>query len=357
MADKSEKATPKKLKDSRKKGQVAKSQDFPAAFTFIVAIMGTLMSSSFIYKNLAGFLIQMLTSIRPNVDLSNRLGGFLYHSLEVILITSLPIMAGVSIIGVLINFLIIGPVFSFEAMKFDLKKLNPIDGIKQKFKVKTLVELIKSVLKIVVAAFIIFLVIWNSIPQVMATAGLSPIASSVILDEFLRTITIRVGIFFLIVAVFDLAFQKKIFAKEMKMEKFEVKQEFKDTEGDPQIKGRRRQIAQEMAYQEGPSAAKMARAIITNPVHIAVALAYKEETDPAPYILTMGQGVIAEKIIRIATEEKIPIMRNIQLAQDLFNRGRIKDYIPEDTYKAVAEILKWIAALEENPDFNVELFK
>jgi len=357
MAEKTEKATPKKLRDARKKGQVAKSQDFPSAFTFVTSIMTMLFAAHYIYENVAVFILECFKAVQNDTAIARRAPAFLYHAMEVIFNASLPIVILVSLVGVLVNFIVIGPVFSFEAMKFQFKKLNPIEGIKQKFKLKVLVELIKSILKILGAALIIYLVMMSMLGQAMASAAIPVVASATILEDFLRTITIRVGIFFLLVAIFDLAFQKKNFAKEMKMEKFEVKQEYKDTEGDPLIKGKRRELSREIAYQEGPSAARRAKAIITNPIHIAVAVGYEEEDEPAPTILTMGQGPIAEQIIKIAMDAKIPVMRNPELARELFQKGRISDYIPEDTYKAVAEILKWIAALEENPDVNVELFK
>jgi type III secretion protein U len=266
-------------------------------------------------------------------------------------------MVVVCVVGVLISFLTVGPVFSFEAMKFNFKKLNPIEGIKQKFKLKTLIELLKSMAKITGAAIIIGMAIWQSLPQIITTVVLPVIGSASIVNDFLVTVAIRVGIFFLLIALFDLAFQKKNFAKEMKMEKFEIKQEYKDTEGDPLIKGKRREQFREIAYQEGPRAAKKARAIITNPTHIAVALKYNPEEEPAPIILTMGVGVIADQIIKIGIENKIPIMRNVDLARQLYTKGRISDYIPEETYDAMAEILKWIKSLEENPDINEELLR
>jgi len=358
MANKSEKATPKKLKDARKKGQVAKSQDVPAAFTFAVSILGTLALGSYLFSWLASFIVQMFGMIgTPDTNLEDRIGGIVYSAIETIAMASFPIVLTVAFVGVLVNFLVIGPVFSMEAMKFDLKKLNPVEGIKNKFKMKTLFELAKSLFKISGAAVIIFLVIWSRIPQVVQTAGIPILSSAALLEDFLSTIAIRVAIFFFAVAVIDLAFQKKTFASEMKMEKFEVRQEFKDTEGDPLIKGKRKQIAQEMAYQEGPQAAMRAKAIITNPIHIAVAIKYNEEADPAPLILAMGIGPMADKIIKIGQENHIPIMRNVDLAQNLHNNGRVNGYVPEDTYKAIAEILKWIDALEENPEYNVELFK
>ena len=185
------------------------------------------------------------------------------------------------------------------------------------------------------------------------------LGATIVFSNFLIKVAIRVGIFFLAVAIFDLVFQKKNFAKEMKMEKFEVKQEMKDTEGNPEIKGKRRQVQQEIAYQDGPSATKRARAVITNPIHIAVAISYDAETDPAPKIVIMGKGITAESITKIAQEEHIPIMRNVPLAQELYNKGDIGQYVPEETYEAIAEVLKWLDQLEAEakPEYNVEIFK
>ena len=358
MAEKTEKATPKKLKDARKKGQVAKIQDLPSAITFIVSMGGTLSMVAFFFQQIGNFMLSILRAV-PQVgsDFSNQAAGYFINSLHLILNTSFPIMLVVSCVGVLVSFLIIGPVFSFEAMKFDLKKLNPIEGIKQKFKLKTLVELLKSMAKITGAAIIIYWIIWKSIPEIIATVMMPVAASASIVNDFLVTTTIQVGLFFLFIALFDLAFQKKNFAKEMMMEKFEVKQEYKDTEGDPMIKGKRRELFREIAYQEGPSAARRARAIVTNPTHIAVALQYDPKIEPAPRILTMGVDRIANQIIKIGVDNKVPIMRNVDLARSLYAKGQIGDYIPEEFYPAVAEIMKWIESLENNPDINEELFR
>jgi len=358
MAEKTEKATPKKLKDARKKGQVAKAQDLPAAMTFMVSIMGTLASMEYIFENFAGFLLQMFQAASGNsADFENKVPGYFALAIQIILSTSLPIMVIVCFVGVLVSFLVTGPVFSMEAMKFDLKKLNPVEGIKNKFKLKVLVELLKSIAKITGAAIIIYIVLWNALPQIISTVLMPVIGSATVVNDFLFTSALRVGIFFLLVGLFDLAFQKRNFATEMKMEKFEVKQEYKDTEGDPMIKGKRREMFREIAYQEGPRSARRAKAIITNPTHIAVALKYNPPEEPAPMIVTMGSGYIADQIIKIGVENNIPIMRNIDLARELYARGKISGYIPEDTYEAVAEILKWIESLEGNPDVNVELFK
>lgn len=358
MAEKTEKATPKKLKDARKKGQVAKIQDLPSAFTFVVSISATLIAMSYLFEQIGSFTLMVLRDVPTAQNgFESKAISYVYSALQVIARCSFPIMILVCLVGVIVSFLVVGPVFSMEAMKFDLKKLNPIEGIKQKFKVKVLVDLLKSIAKITGAAVIIFILVWSMLPQIISTVMMPIIGSAMVAHDFLMSAAIRVGIFFLLVALFDLAFQKKNFAKEMMMEKFEVKQEMKDTEGDPMIKGRRREIFREIAYQEGPSAARRARAIITNPIHIAVAVKYDPIEEPAPVILTMGTGAMADQIIKIGIENKIPIMRNVELARELYTKGKISDYIPEDTYQAVAEILKWIESLEENPDMNTELFR
>ena len=169
---------------------------------------------------------------------------------------------------------------------------------------------------------------------------------------FLMEVLIKVGLFFIVVAVADFAYQKKNFANEMKMEKFEVKQEYKNSEGDPQIKGKRRQIAQEIAYQEGPTGGvRRAAAVVTNPTHLAIAIGYNREVDAAPYVLAMGQDILAERIVSIAEKHKIPVVRNIKLAHRLWEDGGVYEYVPEDTYEALAEIIRWIQSLNTETEY------
>lgn len=357
MGEKTEQATPKKLRDARKKGQVAKSQDFSSAFTFIVSIAVTLGLSGYLFEQLASYIVATFKVVGETHNVQDRIPGALIQSLVVICNTSIPIALLTTIVGVFISFLIVGPLFSFESMKPDLKKLDPISNLKNLFKMKTLFELLKSILKITGALLLIYSVMWTSIPEIIATAALSVYGIAQVFNDFLVQVIIRVGIFFFMIAVADLIYQKKNFAKEMKMEKFEIKQEYKDTEGDPHIKGKRKQIAQEIAYQEGPSSVKRAKAVITNPVHLAIALSYQGETERAPKILTMGKGPVAEQIIKLAVDYNVPIMRNVALAQTLFEKGELYHYIPEETYEAVAEILRWLEGLENNEIIGSDIFK
>ncbi|MGK5595543.1 MAG: type III secretion system export apparatus subunit SctU [Parachlamydiaceae bacterium] len=352
MGEKTEKATPKKLRDARKKGQVAKSQDLPAAFTFIVSIWVILGLSVTLYHYLGDFLVTVFKKI-PEGNLDIAITTLFYEAFRVIFMASIPALLIVASIGVLITFLTIGPVFTTEVFKFDIKKFNPVENLKAKFKLKTLVELLKSLLKVFVAAYLIYGVMYSSLP-VLITAVSMPISSALLIFyKFLMEVVIKVGLFFLVVAVFDFAYQKMTFAKEMKMEKFEVKQEYKNTEGDPQIKGKRRQIAQEIAYDQGPAGGmKKASAVVTNPTHLAIAIGYSTGVDAAPYILAMGKDILAERMIKLAEELGIPVVRNIKLAHKLWDEGELYEFIPEDSYEAVAEILRWIASLQTDSPYE-----
>ncbi len=355
MGEKTEKATPKKLRDARKKGQVAKSQDLPSAFTFIASIMIVLWLSGWMFEKIGGFITATFQLI-PTANLENLLGSLYMQGATLIFEMAFPILLAVSSLGVLINFLSVGPVFSTEVFKPDMKKFNPVDNLKAKFKIKTLVELLKSLFKITVAAYLIYTVMYKSLP-VLSQAVKLPMESSLLLfATFLKEVVIKVGLFFIVVAVADFAYQKHNFAKEMKMEKFEVKQEYKNTEGDPQIKGKRKQIAQEIAYSDGPAGgAAKAKAVVTNPTHLAIAIGYEQGVDPAPYVLAMGNELLAERIIKIAKDNDIPIVRNIKLAHRLWDDGEVDDFVPEDTYGPLSEILRWIASLNTDEEYELEI--
>ena len=351
MGEKTEKATPKKLRDAKKKGQIAKSQDFPAAFTFVVSMLVTIGMIDFLYKNLGEILLATFKAATLP-DLEQTITSMFMQSFYVIFLCSMPIMLIVAFAGVLVTFLTTGPVWAPEVFKFDIKKFNPIDNLKGKFKMKTIIELIKSLLKIFIASYLVYDVMISSFPVLIKTASIPFSAAMTIYVHFIQEVIIRVGVFFVIVAVFDLAYQKHNFGKEMMMEKFEVKQEYKDTEGDPLIKSKRRQTAHEIAYSEGPAAgAARAKAVVTNPTHLAIALGFDKEVDAAPYIIAMGKDYLAERIIKIAEDNKVPIVRNIPLAHKLWEETKLYEYVPEDSYEVVAEILRWIASLQDDATY------
>lgn len=357
MGEKTEKATPKKLKDAKKKGQVAKSQDLPAAFTFMASVAIVLALSGSLYRQLADFMLIAFGSVN-SANLDEAILTLFYKTIEIIFMASIPTLGLVAMVGVTVTFLSVGPVFAPEVFKFDIKKFNPIDNLKAKFKMKTLVELLKSVIKIGIATYLIYLVMAKSIPVLIQTVSMPITGALLIFHAFLMEVLIKVGLFFLIVAIADFMYQKHTFAKEMMMEKFEIKQEYKNTEGDPHIKGKRKQIAQEIAYSEGPAAGvKKSQALVTNPIHLAVAIGYEKEVDAAPYILAMGKDNLADLMIKVAEDNDIPILRNIPLAHKLWDEGEVFEYVPEETYEALAEILRWVASLKEGGTENEEILQ
>lgn len=345
MAEKTEKATPKKLRDARKKGQVAQAQDFPAAVTYIVAIALTLFFADFLYTHLGAFMYSML-KVAPTTDVVTTAPYFLKQMIYIILICSMPIAGIVALVGTLVGFLIVGPTFAVEVFKPNFKKFNPIENVKQKFKMKTVVELLKSIFKIFGAAYLIYLAIKGEIGDLVATAGMPPAGGAIIFKKILVKVIIWTGIYFILIAVIDLFYQRKNFAKEMKMEKFEVKQEYKDLEGHPEVKSKRRQLAQEIAYEEGSSAIRKARTIVTNPHDIAVAIGYEPERYAAPWIIAKGIENKARAMILIAERYNIPVMRNVPLAHQLLEEGEVNKFIPESTYDAIGEILLYLESLK-----------
>ena len=195
MGEKTEKATPKKLKDARKKGQVAKSKDFPSAFTFIVSISGVLASSNYLFQKLAGFMISMFGSIEEAARNPGIITAMANEAIQTIYSTSIPIMALVSAIGVVVNFLIVGPLFSMESMKPDIKKLNPVTNLKNMFKVKTFIELLKSILKITGAVILIYTVVHGSLSEIISTAALPVYGSALFLMSFWVKLSCALGSF------------------------------------------------------------------------------------------------------------------------------------------------------------------
>lgn len=350
MGEKTEKASPKKLRDARKKGQVAKSQDLPSAFTFIASIWITMGMLGAIYTKISTFLTGIFDLV-PRQNLDAYIANGFSEGFMIIFVCSIPVMFLVSVVGMTINFLSVGPVLALEAFKFDIKKFDPIQNLKSKFKVKTLFELVKSVFKITIASFLIYRVMMKSIPTLITTVNHQADVALWVYYNFLMDVVLQVGIFFIFVAVLDFVFQKRNFANEMKMEKFELKQEYKNTEGDPHIKGERKKIAQEIAYSEGPGGGvKGASAVVTNPTHLAIALGYQREIDPAPFIVAMGEGILAERMIEIAKKNDVPVVRNIGLAHKLWEDGDLYEFVPEDTYEAVAEIIRWVQRLQTDPE-------
>ena len=229
--------------------------------------------------------------------------------------------------------------FTREPLKFNLGKLNPLKGIKNMFSLKQVVELLKSSLKIVILGVVLYNILKDEIVIIAQMMDMSVTASGIYVLKEIFNMVLRVGMVFVAIAAFDLFYQRWSFEKDMKMTKEEVKEEFKQMEGDPKVKGKIRSIQQSMARSRMMQAVPDADVIIRNPTHFAVALKYDIDRDNAPIVIAKGQDHIALKIVEIGEQHGVKILENKPLARGLYASTPLNSEIPAEYYGVVAEIL------------------
>ena len=340
--NRTEKPTPRKIQKAREKGQVPRSKEVPAA----VVLLGVLLTLQFFGKTIfytLEFQMRQLLNFRIPADITCPYLGELVSGAEWRLAVVLgPMLLSVIIFSVAANMMQGGLAFSSESIKLHFNKLNPKNGLSRIFSKNGIVQLIKSLLFIILCSFISYKVIsknFSIFPQLilMDVRKLLHWICSISYE-----ILILVAIFLAVIAVADYYFQKYRFKEQLRMTKQEVKEEFKEREGDPLTKGRIRRIQREMARKRMMADVPNADVIITNPTHYAVALSYKMESMEAPKVIAKGVGFLALKIRELAQEHGIPLVENKPLAQTLYKSVEIGDYIPGNLYKAVAEILAYV---------------
>jgi len=335
-----EEATPKREEDSRKKGQVPISKEPSTALAFLMlASLGITGAGAFAVSRITNlmrdfFSGQVLLQADPQ-GVQNLLIRILADMAAIILPIVLPIL----FLGVLITFLVTGPVFSFETLKPKLEKISPMKGLKRMFSTRALSEFVKSLLKLCVITLACWIVISDLLPNALSMVGKDAGAiGNLAVDGSIKIAGLVAFIFFFIAAT-DVFYQRWEHAKSLRMAQKEIRDEHKETEGDPLIKSRIRQIQMEQARSRMMADVPNADVVITNPTHIAIALSYKLGSPNAPKVLAKGKGKIAEKIREIARENSIPIRENKGLARTLFKSAKVGDEIPGHLYEAVAIIL------------------
>ncbi len=345
--EKTEKATPKKREDERRKGKVAKSQDVNTAvlllFSFIaLAVAGPLMKGRLLalFSNAFSSYIHLEVTVHTIPLLLMEL------FIEIAYVIA-PIMLVAIVAAFAANLTQIGFLFTTEPLKFDLKKIDPIKGAKRIFSIRALVELLKSLFKIVFIGAVTFTVIWINKEHMMMTA-LKDVDSAL---AFFGNTTIIMGIAatiaLLFLAVFDYAYQRYDFEKNMRMSKQDIKDEHKNMEGDPLIQSKMKEKQREFAMRRMMSDVPLADVIITNPTHYAIAVKYDEEKATAPYVIAKGIDQVALKIREVAKAHQVPTVENRQLARSLYDSLEINEVIPEEFYQAVAEILAYVYQLDK----------
>ncbi|RCW70701.1 flagellar biosynthesis protein FlhB [Saliterribacillus persicus] len=340
--EKTERATPKKRQDSRKKGQVAKSQDVNTAILlFFVFIILLVIGNSLRNSMTAMYRKSFTEYIHQEVNVFQLPDMFVDYTIE-IAIALTPIMLMAIVAGLASNLMQIGFLFTAEPLQMKLNKIDPIQGAKRIFSVRALVELVKSLLKITVVTTITFSIIWMNIDEMLMLADKGINGSLAFFSSITLQMGIAASIGLLIISVVDYTYQKYDYEKNIKMSKNDIKDEYKNIEGDPLIRSKIKEKQRQMAMQRMMSEVPQADVIITNPTHYAIAIKYDEDKADAPYVVAKGVDIIALKIREIAKNHQIMTVENRPLARSLYDKMEIGDLISEDYFQAVAEILAYV---------------
>ena len=349
-ADKQFEATQHKLREARKKGNVFKSKDLTQLFTMIVGFTLLFVFGAEVYKQLLSLCNLMWGEI-PNFQ--NVSGNYiLYHTWRTILSIIAPTMLSLALIAIVIELLQLGGImFTTEPLNFKLDKLDPIKGLKNMFNVKSLFELGKNLLKVSVVSYIAWTVISAHLPELLGNAqAANRLAGFVAVANILWEFFWKSSLLLLIISIIDFIFQRWKYMKDQRMSFKEMKDEYKNTEGDPLIKSKRRQKQMEIAQGGGTGLGRVPEAdfVVKNPEHIAMAIKYDDKMMKAPQVLAKGSELIAQQIIEIAEAHGIPVVENIPLARALFRLVKVNQSIPAELYKAVAEVLIFVYKAKNN---------
>ncbi|MBS4172533.1 flagellar biosynthesis protein FlhB [Bacillus sp. FJAT-49736] len=340
--DKTEKATPKKRQDAKQKGQVAKSQDINTAIGLLAVFMFLSFGTSFIGTHLFGILRHSFQDYMLMDLTENNLQKITLDLLKEVAYIIGPIFGVALIAGVVSNFAQVGFIFTTESLQPKLEKLDPIKGFKRIFSMRAIVELLKSVLKILFVGTVTFIVLWRRMNDVLSLSYKSIGDSLVTIGSLTLQMGFAASIALLFLAILDYLYQRFDHEKNLRMSKQDIKDEYKNSEGDPLIKSKIKQRQREMAMRRMMQEVPKADVIITNPTHYAICLKYDESAREAPFVIAKGVDFVAQKIKMIANEHEIIMIENRPLARSLYDQVEIGDTIPEEFFKAVAEILAYV---------------
>lgn len=351
-SDKTEEPTDHKLQKAREEGQVSKSQEVTQTM-LLVALTATFAGiCSSLYRSSAEYATSVYRLI-PTINW--QAGGLtegdylniIVYVLLLVLKLMIPLLAVSVVVGIAGNLAQIGFLFTTKTMSPKLSKLNPMGGFKRMFSKRSLLELFKQLVKVGGIGYVTYYVLKQEIPTLQVTVTLGLEQTAHIVRQIITKITILVVLTSIVLAAIDFVMQKKFHMKDMKMSFQDLKDEYKETEGNPEVKGKQKQIMRQVAMGMGMGggAPQEATAVVTNPTHLAVGLKYEEGMN-APTIVAKGENLIAEKIKDVAEENDIAVMENATLAQALFKSCNIGDEIPAELYKAVAEVLAFVFKLK-----------
>jgi flagellar biosynthetic protein FlhB len=350
--EKTEKATPKRRAHARKKGQVAQSREVPSVLILLTALGVFFFSGAWMFWSLAGFMGGVFQNIATFRIQDVGTASVLLREIFTTAVTVIfPLMLFVFVAGIGGNIVQFGFLIHGEKLTPQLKRLNPIKGIKRLISLRSLVELAKSVLKLTIVGGIAYLLVKGELTTIPSLVQLHVGEIAAFMGRVSLKICFYVCLVLIALSVFDYAYQRWEHEKSLKMTKQEIKDEHKQTQGDPKIKARIRKIQLEVAQRRMMEAIPEADVVITNPTQLAVALKFDANEMIAPCVTAKGAGYIAARIKQKAGEHKVPIVENKPLAQTLYKATQIGDLIPVELYQAVAEILAYVYRLKGKQHF------
>ncbi|MFJ7824938.1 flagellar biosynthesis protein FlhB [Psychrobacillus sp. NPDC096623] len=346
--EKTEKATPKKRQDSRKKGQVLKSPDVTSAIVLLTVFVFLFFFASFLRTEIFSFFSVTFTKYMLIETLTIDTAIIIYKDmlLEMAVIL-LPIMLVAVVAAVAANFFQFGLLFTTEPLKFDLKKIDPIKGLKRIFSLKAIIELLKSILKISFIGSVTTLILWTNLEKVLSLSFKSAWDTLATVGWLTGMMGITASCVLLFISILDFFYQKFDYEKNLKMSKQDIKDEHKNSDGDPIIKSRIRQRQREMAMRRMMQEIPTADVVITNPTHFAIALKYDDESMDAPTVVAKGADFVAQKIKLIAKENNVVMVENRPLARSMYDQVEVGQRIPDEFFKAVAEVLAYVYRIKQ----------
>ncbi len=346
--DKTEKATPKKRQEARKKGQVLQSKELTSTLVVVLTFIGLRFFGKYIYEQIVVFTRRVLTEYPQMEDLFtiNVLYKLFYDSMVVLLKTVGPILAISTLTGLIANYAQVGFLFTVETLGFKFNRINPASGIKRVFSMHSVVELLKSIFKVAVVGFIAYSYLKGQTNNILNMMSMDVLSTAVFIGTTAVNIAIRICIALFILSIMDYAYNWWEHEKNLRMSKQEVKEEFKQTEGNPEIKAKIKQKQRQISMRRMLHEIPKADVIITNPTHFAVAVKYDAQVSKAPVVTAKGQDFIALRIKEIAKENNVEIVENKPLARTLYETVEIGNAIPSELYQAVAEVLAFVYNLK-----------
>jgi flagellar biosynthetic protein FlhB len=352
--EKTEPATAKKLADARKEGQVAKSQELNSAISLIALFVILKIFVSFVGERFLGMFQLIYNKIPDIIDESAgglsvfMAGKVLGNVLLTILTTMAPFLAIGFVIALLSNVLQIKWKVTTKPMRPKFSKINPLSGFKRIFSKDSLFELVKSIVKVALILYVAYTSIKDHQNELFLVYDIPLLQVVLLVGTIVIDTGLKIALVYIFIGIADFVYQKHKFKEDMKMTKQEVKDEFKNTEGNPEIKGRQRSKMREASQRRMMQSLPSADVVITNPTHYAVAIKYDAQQHSAPVVLAKGEDFLAQRIKEVAKENHVEIVENKPLARMLYANVDVGQEVPPELYQAVAEVLAFVYSLREN---------